>query len=157
MLTNQPTTLMRQSAMMPQSAHNNVHRDTSNNTTSNCRRPTPRSSGPSSVHAPYERVDERLPVAMVAALDKVPGLLPVAAAGVAQLERPEEVVGLLEVRSNGEDLVDQVLDADDAVPAEGALDDRVLRERGAPVVDLAKATLVDELTNALQIRVAVCE
>lgn len=42
-------------------------------------------------------------------------LLLEAAEGRLQLERPEEVVGLLEVRADRHDLVDKVLNADDIV------------------------------------------
>jgi hypothetical protein len=42
-------------------------------------------------------------------------LLLEAAEGCLQLERPEEVVGLLEVRAHRHDLVDKVLNADDIV------------------------------------------
>lgn len=78
-----------------------------------------------------------------------------AAVGVAELERPEEVGGLLEVGPNGDDLVDQVLHADDAVLAKVLLDDRVVREGDSLAVDLAVAALVDELLDALQVGVTV--
>ena len=42
---------------------------------------------------------------------------------VAELEWPQEVGSLLEVGSNGVNLVDQILHADDTVLAEGTLDD----------------------------------
>jgi hypothetical protein len=49
------------------------------------------------------------------------------ASGGGELEGPEEVGGLLEVRANGEDLVDQVLNGDDTVLAEVLLNDGVVR------------------------------
>lgn len=52
---------------------------------------------------------------MVTALNEMPGLLAKPSPGTAQLERPEEVVGLLEMRAHSVDLVDQVLHANDAV------------------------------------------
>ena len=61
---------------------------------------------------------------MVTTLDEMPGLLSVATASVAQLERPQKVVGFLEVRANCHNLVDQVLDADDPVLAEYLRPDR---------------------------------
>lgn len=63
-------------------------------------------------------VDEGLAVAMVTSLDVVPGLLSVSSASVAQLERPEEVVCLLEVGPNGDYLMDQVFNTNDAVFAQ---------------------------------------
>ena len=56
---------------------------------------------------------------MVASLNEVPRLLPEPTAGRAELERPDEVVGFLEVRSHREDLVDEILHADDAVLTQG--------------------------------------
>ena len=66
-----------------------------------------------SVHSLDELVDEILAVAMVTTLDEVPGLLSVATSGIAQLERPKEVVGLFEVRAHRDYLVDEVLNTDD--------------------------------------------
>ena len=68
-----------------------------------------------SVHSPNQPVDQHLPVAMITSLNKVPGLLPVAPQGAAELEGPEEIVRLLEVRPHSVDLVNEVLHADDAI------------------------------------------
>lgn len=54
------------------------------------------------------------PVPMVPSLNEVSGLFPVATACIAQLERPQEVVGLLKVWPHGEDLMNKVLHAYDA-------------------------------------------
>ena len=43
------------------------------------------------------------------------------------------------------------LNANNAVFAEGTLDDGVVRQREALLVHLAEATLVHELTNSLQV------
>jgi hypothetical protein len=80
---------------------------------------------------------------------------PEAAVGVAELERPEEVGGLLEVGADGVDLVNQILDADDAVLAKVLLDNGIVGERDALLVDLAISALVDELLDALQVGVTV--
>jgi hypothetical protein len=80
-----------------------------------------------------------------------------AAIGVGQLEGPQEVVCLLEVGSDGEDLVDQVLNADNAVLAKGVLDKLVVSQRDALLVDLAISTLVDELTYGLEVGVTVSD
>jgi hypothetical protein len=74
---------------------------------------------------------------------------------VRELEGPQEVGGLLEVRSNGKDLVDQILHADNAVLAQVGLDDRVVSESNALLVDLSVSTLVDEFTNRLQVGISV--
>lgn len=70
-----------------------------------------------------------------------------------ELERPEEVGTLLEVRADGVNLVDQIFNANDTLVAEHLLDHGVIRERNALLVHLTVATLVDELSNALQVRV----
>jgi hypothetical protein len=67
----------------------------------------------------------------------------------------QEVGGLLEVGTNGEDLVDQVLHADNAILAEVLLDDGVVGESNALLVDLSVSTLVDELANGLEVGVSV--
>lgn len=61
---------------------------------------------------------------------------------------------LLEVGSSREDLVDEVLDGEDVELAKSLLDDLVVGERNALLVDLAVAALVDELPNSLQVRLA---
>jgi hypothetical protein len=108
------------------------------------------------VHAAHKRVDGLLAVAKVAALDEVLELAGLEAARrVAELEGPQEVGGLLEVGADGEDLVDEVLHADDAVLAEVLLDDGVVGERDALLVDLAVSALVDELLDGLEVGVTV--
>jgi hypothetical protein len=74
---------------------------------------------------------------------------------IAELERPEEVGGLLEVGANGVDLVDQVFHADNAVLAEILLDDGVVGKGNALLVDLSISSLVDELFDALQVGITV--
>lgn len=118
-------------------------------------RPSPISS-PILVHLPDQSVDVLLPVAKITTLDEVLELPRAEATGwVTQLEGPEEVAGLLEVGADGVDLVDEVLHADDAMLAQFLLDDRVVGERDALLVDLAVATLVDELAHRFEVRVAV--
>jgi hypothetical protein len=113
---------------------------------------------PSLVHACDELVDEVLTVTEVTALDEVlelPGVETTSGGG--QLEWPEEVAGLLEVGANSVDLVDQVLDADNAELAEVLLDELVVGDGKALLVDLSVTALVDELTDGLQVGVAVCD
>ena len=68
-----------------------------------------------SVHSSDKLVDQHLPVAMVTTLDEMPGLLAKPSPSAAQLERPEEVVYLLEMRTHSVDLMDQVFHTDYAV------------------------------------------
>lgn len=72
---------------------------------------------------------------------------------VGELEGPEEVGGLLEVGANSEDLVDQILHADNAVLAKVLLDNGVVGKSDALLVDLTVTTLVDELTDGLEVGV----
>lgn len=65
--------------------------------------------------------------------------------GVGELEGPEEVVGLLEVGTAGDDLVDEVLHAVDALSTELTSNDAVVGERDSASVDLTVTALVDEL------------
>jgi hypothetical protein len=82
---------------------------------------------------------------------------PEAAGGVAELEGPEEVGGLLEVGADGDDFMDQVLHADNAILAEVVLNDSVVSEGDALLVDLAVSALVDELLYRLEVGVTVSD
>lgn len=108
------------------------------------------------VHLADEGVDVLLTVAKVTTLDVVLELAGTeATSGVGELEGPEEVGGLLEVGADGVDLVDQVLHADNAVLGKVLLDDGVVGEGNALLVDLGVSALVDELTDGLQVGVTV--
>ena len=108
------------------------------------------------VHLADESVDVLLTVTSVTTLDEMLDLAGVeATVGVGELEGPEEVVGLLEVGADGVDLVDQVFHADNAVLAEVLLNDLVVGKSNALLVDLSVATLVDELTDSLEVGVTV--
>lgn len=74
---------------------------------------------------------------------------------VGQVEWPQEVVDLLEVRTNGVDLVDQVLDGLDTVLTQSTLDDLVVRQGDSLGVDLTVTSLVDQLSDGSQVRVTV--
>ena len=108
------------------------------------------------VHLADESVDVLLTVTSVTTLDEMLDLAGVeATVGVGELEGPEEVVGLLEVGANGVDLVDQIFHADNAVLAEVLLNELVVGKGNALLVDLSVATLVDELTDSLEVGVTV--
>ena len=108
------------------------------------------------VHATHKAVDVALAVTSVTTLDEVVELaLPVAASRAGQLEGPEELVHLLEVGAGSGNLVHNVLDRDDAVLAQVLLDDVVVRDGDALAVDLGVAALVQQLADALEVRLAV--
>ncbi len=74
---------------------------------------------------------------------------------IAELEWPQEVGSLLEVGTNGKDLMDQILHAHNAIFAKAALDERVVGKCNALLLDLSITTLVDELADGLQVGVAI--
>jgi hypothetical protein len=97
-----------------------------------------------SQHAVDQLVDEVLSVSENTTVGEGVSLLLETLVGAGELEGPEEVVGLLEVGSDGPDLVDEVLHACDAVLSEGGRDDLVVSEGDSGAVDLTAASLVDE-------------
>ena len=74
---------------------------------------------------------------------------------ITQLKRPQKVARLLEIRSHGENFMDQILHADDPVFSQIVLDDLIVCERDALLVDFSVAALVDEGADGLEVRVAV--
>ena len=100
-------------------------------------------------HAADKLVDELLAVAPDTALLEGVALLLEAAEGRAELEGPEEVVGLLEVGTDGPNLMDQVLNAGNALLAKAVSDDGVVVKSNSGSVDLAVAALVDELAHGV--------
>ena len=72
-----------------------------------------------------------------------------------QLEGPQEIIGLLEARANGVNLVDQILNTDNAVLAKCLLDDSVIGQGSPGLVDLPVTTLVDQFPNTLQVGIPV--
>jgi len=103
-----------------------------------------------------QSIDVFLSVTQITSLNEVLELSSSEATGwVAQFERPQEVRCLLEVRSNSVDLVDQILHADNAELAQGVLDQLVVGQGNSLLFDLSIAPLVDELSNGLEVGVAV--
>lgn len=66
-----------------------------------------------------------------------------------KLESPQEIVSLLEMRPNIGDLIDEVLHRVDPMFAQAGVDQSVISERDALMVDLPVASLVDELPDGL--------
>lgn len=75
--------------------------------------------------------------------------------GRVQLERPEEVVSLLEVGAERHNLVDEVFNTGNTVLSKGLLDDGVVSQGDSGAVDLAEAALVDKLSHCCLGGVAV--
>jgi len=75
--------------------------------------------------------------------------------GVGELEGPEEVGGFLEVRTNSSNLMDKVFNTDNVVLAERLFNDRVVVDRNTLLVNLGISTLVDQLTDGLQVGITV--
>jgi len=76
------------------------------------------------------------------------GLVGESSTGGCELERPQEVVGLLEVRSNSGKLVDEVSTALDSDGSNTLLNDRVVSDRDALLVELGESTLEDKLFDS---------
>ena len=72
---------------------------------------------------------------------------------VGQLEWPQKVVGLLEVRTNSVNLVDQILNRDDTELSERLLNDGVFAQGNSLLVDLTVTSLVDQSSDGGQVRV----
>jgi len=106
-------------------------------------------------HFLEEVIDLVLSVAKVSTLNKVVGLLSPSTSWVVELEWPQEVGGILEVGSNSQDLVDQVFNADDSKFTKRLLNDLVGSDWGSVSVNLDKSTLVDKITNSLEVGTSV--
>jgi len=108
------------------------------------------------VHLLDESIDVLLSVTKITTLDEVLELSGTETTSrVGQLEWPEEVAGLLEVGSDGEDLVNQIFHADNTVLAKVVLNKLVVGKSNSLLVDLAVSSLVDELSDRLEVGVAI--
>ncbi len=106
-------------------------------------------------HAVDKSVDKVFAVAIVTTLSKVGELVLPAASGGVELEGPQEVGGGLEVGANSEDLVDEILHADNALGAQSLLDDGVVGQGDALAVDFGITALVDKLLDGLEVGVTI--
>ena len=110
------------------------------------------------VHLLNQAVDEVLSVTCVTTLDEVDELSGLeTTVRVRQLEWPQEVVGLLEVRTHSEDLVDQVLHAHNTELTQSSLDNSVVGQGDSLTTHLTETSLVDQLSNGSQARVTVSD
>lgn len=107
-------------------------------------------------HLLDQSIDVLLSVTKITTLNKVLEFAgSEATCRVGQLERPQEVAGLLEIGSDGVDLMDQVFHADNAIFAKIVLDQLVVCQGNSLFVDLSITTLVDELSHRLEVGVSV--
>jgi len=104
-------------------------------------------------HFLEKTVDEFFSVAEVAALREVVRLLTPSAARIVQLEVPKEIISHFEVGSNGEDFVNEILDADDTELAQSLLNDLV-GEGASSSLQLSVSALVDEFADGLEVGIA---
>ena len=102
------------------------------------------------VHAGNKIVDELLTVASITSLSEVSKLLNKTASGASELEGPEEAGSLTEVGSRGEDLVNDILNADKTELTERGLDDGVISDGNALLINDGVSALVDELADSLE-------
>ena len=105
------------------------------------------------VHAADERVDLVFAVTSHTPFDEVLLLLGHTTVRGGELERPQKVGALLEVRTASVNFVNQIFDANDPLVAKHLLDHGVVRERDSLLVHLTVTTLVDQFSNGLQVRV----
>ena len=106
------------------------------------------------VHLSDQAIDVILPVSMVTAFNKVCSLLSISTASIAQFEWPQEIIGFLEMLSNGEDLVDKILHTDDAILAKALLNDGIVSKGRPSLFNFAKSSFVDQFSHTLQIRIS---
>lgn len=67
---------------------------------------------------------------------------------VGQLEWPQEVVSLLEVWTNSDDFVNQIIDRQNTVLTQVSFNDSVVGQRNSLLVDLTVTSLVQKLSNS---------
>lgn len=71
------------------------------------------------------------------------------ALGGSELERPKEVISFFEVRTNGDEFVDEVFNPDDVVLSEGLGNDFVGGKGDSLLVDSSETSLVDQIRDSL--------
>lgn len=74
---------------------------------------------------------------------------------IAQLEWPQKVTSLLEIRSHSNDLMDQILHTDNAEFAQLFFNNLVIGEGYTLLVDLSVTALIDEVADGFNAGVAV--
>jgi len=100
-------------------------------------------------HVSNQFIDSFFSVTPVTTLLEGVSLVVESTLGRAELERPHEVVGFLEVRSDSVELVDQVFNADDLLLSENLFDDFVGSDGNSLLVDLTETSLVDQVRDGV--------
>merc|ERR1719375_1244986 len=110
-----------------------------------------------SVHAGEQFVDQLLAVSPIPTLWLIEPvtLVHIATTWSTELEGPEEIGDLLEMRTGCVELMDHVFNAADSVFAKLLHDDFIRRKRDPAPVHLAVAALVDKLPDGLQAGVTI--
>jgi len=101
------------------------------------------------VHLSDKGVNAFLAETSITSFEEVDALLGVATKRSAELEWPQEVVRLLEVRTAGDNFVDEIFNANDAVLAQALLNNLVVVKGDTILVHFAETSLVDQLANGL--------
>ena len=70
-----------------------------------------------------------------------------ASSGSSEFEWPEEVIGLLEVRSDSVDFIDEIFNSVDSNLSKSLFNDGIIGERSSLFVDLAISSLKDEFSD----------
>ena len=101
-----------------------------------------------SVHLSNEVVDVSFPITKVTTLYIVLEFpCPPTASGIGELEGPKEVAGLLEIGTSGNNFVDEILNAENVILAKVFLDDGVVAEGDALLVNFAVTSFVNQFTD----------
>jgi hypothetical protein len=109
-------------------------------------------------HLSQQFVDGFLPITRITSLNEMLELaLSPSTSRIAQLERPQEVVGLFKVGSNRDDFMNQILHTLNSIFSKGISDDGIIRQRNSRAIDLPITTLVDEMTDGLEVGFTVCD
>lgn len=73
----------------------------------------------------------------------------------AQFKRPQEITGLFEVGTDGENFVNQIFNTNDVEFSKLLFDDLIVRKSYSLLADFTVTTLVDKLANRLEIGIAI--
>ncbi len=103
------------------------------------------------VHSGDQFVNSVFSVASITTFNNVSQLLVEATERAVQLEGPQELVDDLEFRTNSDELVDDIFNAENTVFAQVLLNDAVVSDGQALAVDLSKAALVNQFANRLKV------
>lgn len=103
----------------------------------------------------HKLVNVFLAISGITTLSEASGLTYKTTTRRAQLEGPQESVDGLEVRSTGEDLVDNILHASNSKVSERLGNDVVVYQRNTLTINLSVTSLVDKGANSLQGRFTI--